>query len=196
MSEQPLSEPHETSLTSGVAAVSSDLADEPQILTSPTETPPIELLEQTLDRQTYTLTINPQILKQQQQLLDRLLRVSSQDRELLAGVLRLLQELAQQAYDKYRLDALLVPPAEALAGYIDRQQVSAEELLAAVGELSRRHPDGKATIAAALSQLVPPEQLRVMVDGIIADRVAATAQPTDAPLAQPADQPTEQEPQA
>lgn len=123
--------------------------------------------------QTYDLRIDPQTLKQQQALIEKLLGLVAFEREQLAGVLALLQAIAQQAYDRYGLDALLAPPVESLLGYVDRQQISAEELLAAVVELTRRHPDGKEQVALALTKLMQPEQLRVTLDSIVTGRTLA-----------------------
>lgn len=172
-----MSDEIQTSPSNDVVVVSS-VVEPPLETTTPTQT------------QTYQLTLDGPLLKQQLTILKALLRQLPDNRVELAGVVQLLQELAYQAYDNYAMDSVDEEPLDAIVGYAQRHDLGQEELAAAVLEITRRHPASAIDLAASLLETVPADALRSQLAALVAERKRKSMQPVE-PAAPP---PAEPEP--
>lgn len=137
------------------------------------------------DPELYDLLLDGEVFKQQQHYLQSL-RDSTTDpygQQQLDGLLSLLRSIAEQAYDKYGIDAIVGEPAVVLAEYIARQGISSERFANAI----------RGAAAIQIDRLTSPRSVANWLIATIgsADARALIDQPAEPSAVVPEQSPTE-----
>jgi hypothetical protein len=171
-------QPSPTSPPESAPSGSPPQPSEPNQLSPPNESglPEPELYDLLLDGETF---------KQQQHYLQSIRETITDPygQQQLDGLLALLRSIAEQAYDKYGIDAIVGNPAIILADYIVRQGVPPERFAQAI----------QGVTAIQTARLTSPQSIATWLVSTLgsADARALLDQPAPAPAVVPEPTPTE-----